>query len=232
MRYHGQVHPFDAVRRIRHAPGDDHCPARAATRALGDQFRGRHGRPRLVPACPHHDDRASRPHPAWRHPNAGACPPRRSACHSRVGPAYRQIPLDRRCQLMSALDPWSRSPWVDPHPGGRPRGVQRRVRRSEVNPVPYRPPEEWSKNAQRATRMDGPLRKIVRRRPTLPHSGPCSTIGAERLSFQVRNGAGRFPLAMAAETLLRYQTSRHSTRSLRWCQVPDRISGTTQWTRI
>ncbi len=45
--------------------------------------------------------------------------------------------------------------------------------------------------------------KIVRRRPTLPHSRPCSTIGAERLSFRVRNGAGRFPLAMAAETLWR-----------------------------
>ena len=46
--------------------------------------------------------------------------------------------------------------------------------------------------------------KCVRRRPTLPHSGPCSTIGAERLSFRVRDGTGRFPLAMVAETLWRY----------------------------
>src|SRR3954462_11549957 len=52
--------------------------------------------------------------------------------------------------------------------------------------------------------MSDPCRKYVRRRPTLPHSPPCSTIGAERLSFRVRNGAGRFPLAMAAETLWRY----------------------------
>ena len=43
----------------------------------------------------------------------------------------------------------------------------------------------------------------VRRRPTLPHSSPCSTIGAERLSFRVRNGTGRFPLAMTAVTLWR-----------------------------
>ena len=41
----------------------------------------------------------------------------------------------------------------------------------------------------------------VRRCPTLPQGRPCSTIGAERLSFRVRNGTGRFPLAMAAETL-------------------------------
>ena len=46
---------------------------------------------------------------------------------------------------------------------------------------------------------------IVRRRPTLPHSHPCSTIGAEWLNFRVRNVTGCFPFAMAAETLLRYQ---------------------------
>jgi hypothetical protein len=54
-------------------------------------------------------------------------------------------------------------------------------------------------------------RKNVRRRPTLPPSHPSSTIGAERLSFRVRNGTGRFPLAMAAETLLRFQ-QKPSTR--------------------
>ena len=50
---------------------------------------------------------------------------------------------------------------------------------------------------------DGPHRKNVRRRPTLPRSHPRSTIGASGLSFRVRNGTGRFPCAMAAETLLR-----------------------------
>src|SRR6478752_7393443 len=43
--------------------------------------------------------------------------------------------------------------------------------------------------------------KIVRRRPTLPQGPPCSTIGAERLSFRVRNVTGRFPNAMTTETL-------------------------------
>jgi hypothetical protein len=40
----------------------------------------------------------------------------------------------------------------------------------------------------------------VRRCPTLPHPGGCSTIGAGGLSFRVRNGSGRFPSAMAAVT--------------------------------
>ena len=42
---------------------------------------------------------------------------------------------------------------------------------------------------------------VVRRRPTLPPRLQGSTIGAERLSFRVRNGTGRFPLAMTAVTL-------------------------------
>ena len=64
----------------------------------------------------------------------------------------------------------------------------------------------------------------VRRRPTLPRSHPRSTIGAEGLSFRVRNGAGRFTFAMTAETLWRYLSSPQMRR-------PDRFSGATQWTR-
>ena len=41
----------------------------------------------------------------------------------------------------------------------------------------------------------------VRRRPTLPQPLGCSTIGAERLNFRVRDGTGCFPFAMAAVTL-------------------------------
>ena len=51
-----------------------------------------------------------------------------------------------------------------------------------------------------------PFHKEVRRCPTLPQGPPCSTIGAEGLSFRVRNVTGRFPFAMAAETLLIYQS--------------------------
>ena len=49
------------------------------------------------------------------------------------------------------------------------------------------------------------LGMIVRRCPTLPHRGRCSTIGAEGLSFRVRDGTGRFPFAMTAVTLWNYQ---------------------------
>ena len=53
--------------------------------------------------------------------------------------------------------------------------------------------------------MSQPLKRrggCVRRRPTLPHTPVCSTIGAVRLSFRVRNGTGRFPHAMTTETIL------------------------------
>ena len=43
-------------------------------------------------------------------------------------------------------------------------------------------------------------KRIVRRCPTLPHPPECSTIGAVRLSYRVRNGTGRFPNAMTTET--------------------------------
>ena len=46
----------------------------------------------------------------------------------------------------------------------------------------------------------------VRRRPTLPQPGGCSTIGAEGLSFRVRDGTGRFPFAVAAVTLWNLST--------------------------
>ena len=38
-----------------------------------------------------------------------------------------------------------------------------------------------------------------RRRPTLPHSYPCSTIGPEGLNFRVRDGNGCDPLGIATE---------------------------------
>ena len=53
-----------------------------------------------------------------------------------------------------------------------------------------------------------PIEEDVRRRPTLPRSHPRSTIGAEGLSFRVRDGTGRFPFAMVAETLWRCGRTR------------------------
>ena len=70
-----------------------------------------------------------------------------------------------------------------------------------------------------------PFRKEVRRCPTLPRGLPCSTIGAESLSFRVRNVTGRFPLAMAAETLWMFQScpTMRTTR-VSWCVVGSRPS--------
>ena len=98
----------------------------------------------------------------------------------------------------------ARSPPPDRFCGGRPEVAGMCVSNREM---------------PKATAMGGLRSNVVRRRPTLPRSHPRSTIGAKRLSFRVRNGAGRFPLAMAAETLW----------SFGW--VPDRNSGTPQWTR-
>ena len=72
--------------------------------------------------------------------------------------------------------------------------------------------------------------KGVRRCPTLPQGPPCSTIGAVRLSFRVRNVTGRFPHAMAAETLL---TCCRVWQQPLVCGVAgsDRTSRTTKWTR-
>ena len=65
--------------------------------------------------------------------------------------------------------------------------------------------------------------RVVRRRPTLPQPRGCSTIGAVRLNFRVRNGTGCFPDAMAAVT--------------RWNIVQPNTTGgccsrTKQWTRL
>jgi hypothetical protein len=46
-----------------------------------------------------------------------------------------------------------------------------------------------------------PLLNLFRRRPTLPHGFPCSTIGADRLNFRVRDGIGWNPIAMATGNL-------------------------------
>ena len=52
--------------------------------------------------------------------------------------------------------------------------------------------------------------------PTLPHPGGCSTIGAVRLSFRVRDGAGRFPVAVTTET---------TTWTVRQCVLVILLSG-------
>ena len=83
-----------------------------------------------------------------------------------------------------------------------------------------------------------PLAWYVRRCPTLPQGLPCSTIGAERLNFRVRDGTGCFPFAMAAETLWSYRCCRggsvpvspepHSGRKIVVCELSPRPVSTGQ----
>ena len=54
---------------------------------------------------------------------------------------------------------------------------------------------------------------VLWRCPTLPQPIGCSTIGAAGLSFQVRNGAGRFPGAVTTTRLC----VQHCPPSLRFC---------------
>ena len=43
--------------------------------------------------------------------------------------------------------------------------------------------------------------ELIGRRPTLPHTRACSTIGAERLNYRVRDGNGWDPLARITQSL-------------------------------
>ena len=58
----------------------------------------------------------------------------------------------------------------------------------------------FSYRAKRSLRLFA-LLKITGRLPSLPHTRACSTIGAERLNFRVRDGNGWDPLAKVTQNL-------------------------------
>ena len=66
--------------------------------------------------------------------------------------------------------------------------------------------------------------KKFRRRPTLPHSCPCSTIGAEELNFRVRDGNGCCLFAITTEKRL-YDTYNlyQDTKPIHWKRSFNRI---------
>ena len=71
----------------------------------------------------------------------------------------------------------------------------------------------------------------LRQRPTLPHSCPCSTIGAGRLNFRVRDGIGCGPSAIATGKLGANRSSHEIFRML-WTgfqPVQHRISSDCQF---
>ena len=55
---------------------------------------------------------------------------------------------------------------------------------------------------------------LIGRLPTLPHTRACSTIGAERLNFRVRDGNGWNPLAVITRKLVFYWANRRSNKIL------------------
>ena len=127
----------------------------------------------------------------------------RPACHRAYRWAYRWIDHPAcHWNYHSAFrrDDRSGDHWDDPH----------RVACDRFQNVPRSYPLDTC-SAKNKGHPKVAFVKNVRRRPTLPRSHPRSTIGAEGLSFRVRNGAGRFPFAMAAETLLRCG----------WCSRPN-----------
>ena len=91
---------------------------------------------------------------------------------------------------------------ASPLSSGGPRPVRRRGRSSQdrlSNQMHY------SFCVRRALLYSSLARfalKKLRRRPTLPHGRPCSTIGAGRLNFRVRDGIGCDPAAIATGNLV------------------------------
>src|SRR5690606_18757717 len=66
---------------------------------------------------------------------------------------------------------------------------------------PEPPPPQTQKSPGNDSKAFLTNQNIVRRRPTLPHPPECSTIGAEKLNFRVRNVTGCFLPAITAATL-------------------------------
>ena len=62
------------------------------------------------------------------------------------------------------------------------------------------------------------IKLTCRQRPTLPHPPRCSTISANRLSYRVRNGTGRFPIAINHRHNIRNNTP---TTHKPWGAAPD-----------
>ena len=64
-----------------------------------------------------------------------------------------------------------------------------------------------------------------RRRPTLPHPGECSTIGAGRLSYRVRNGTGRFPTAMTTDNTIQLSPHPETGTGVEHTNQPHTVPG-------
>ncbi len=116
-------------------------------------------------------------------------------------PIHSDCPCRLACQSQRPRQPTGpdRSARAgSPDSPGRSSGTAQKLHHQQSTSFGY------AKNQGRSLALNSRVTSLgngVRRCPTLPHRGRCSTIGAEGLSFRVRYGSGRFPFAMAAVTL-------------------------------
>src|SRR6266436_3806621 len=82
-----------------------------------------------------------------------------------------------------------RNPWLSSGQEAAPAFVQTK-RAGRVRPLQRR------EKKKAPNRSSGPFVNLSRRRPTFPHSYPCSIIGPARLNFRVRDGNGCDPRGM------------------------------------
>ena len=85
------------------------------------------------------------------------------------------------------------------------RSVRKLSGRVSDGRIEHRPADRW-RTENEARRFPGGASHLsrveCRRRPTLPHPGECSTIGAGGLSFRVRDGTGRSPSANTTDNTI------------------------------
>src|SRR5258708_492461 len=82
----------------------------------------------------------------------------------------------------------------------RGRGAARWHKRSALH-LRRKRQEEERKQKKAPNWSSGPFLILSRRRPTFPHSYPCSIIGPARLNFRVRDGNGCDPRGMTTGNL-------------------------------
>src|ERR1700731_3357434 len=76
----------------------------------------------------------------------------------------------------------------------------------------------------RADCSQRPFEYKSRRRPTFPHSCPCSIIGPARLNFRVRDGNGCDPRGMITRKLLEIRSWKFKVRGKNFESLKLRIS--------
>ena len=106
--------------------------------------------------------------------------------------AHRVKPSRRTNMTQSSLC----DRWGETRDGGKRGGKRGNAGQYTQIPIFKRVLTQKSPNLSTGAFLD-----LIGRRPTLPHTRACSTIGAEGLNFRVRDGNGWDPLAIITQNL-------------------------------